>query len=54
LNASVLARNPQKVRRKRAALGWTAEVADPGGLIVIIDRVKVNEPLFCEGGVWVA
>lgn len=31
---------------KAAALAWTAEVVDPGGLVVIIDRVKVDELLF--------
>jgi tRNA (cmo5U34)-methyltransferase len=31
---------------KKAALAWAAELLDPNGLIVIIDRVKVEEPLF--------
>jgi tRNA (cmo5U34)-methyltransferase len=35
---------------KAAALAWTAGVVEPGGLIVVIDRVSVDELLF---GDWV-
>jgi tRNA (cmo5U34)-methyltransferase len=31
---------------KAAAFKWIAATIDPGGLVVIIDRVKVAEPLF--------
>ena len=31
---------------KKAALTWAAGLLDPDGLLVIIDRVKVEEPLF--------
>jgi tRNA (cmo5U34)-methyltransferase len=36
---------------KAAALAWTAEVVDPGGLVVIVDRVKVDELLFRDWAV---
>jgi tRNA (cmo5U34)-methyltransferase len=36
---------------KAAALAWTAGVVDPGGLIVVIDRVKVDELLFRDWAV---
>jgi tRNA (cmo5U34)-methyltransferase len=36
---------------KAAAFAWTAAVLDPGGLIVVIDRVKVDEPLFQDWAV---
>jgi tRNA (cmo5U34)-methyltransferase len=36
---------------KAAALAWTAAVIDPGGLVVVIDRVKVDEPLFQDWAV---
>lgn len=36
---------------KAAALAWMAEVVDPGGLIVVIDRVKVDEALFRDWAV---
>jgi tRNA (cmo5U34)-methyltransferase len=36
---------------KEAALVWTAEVVDPGSLVVIVDRVKVDELLFRDWAV---
>jgi tRNA (cmo5U34)-methyltransferase len=36
---------------KAAALAWTAEVVDPGGLVIIVDRVKVDELLFRDWAV---
>ena len=36
---------------KAAAFAWTAAVIDPGGLVVVIDRVKVDEPLFQDWAV---
>lgn len=33
-------------REKSAALAWMAGLVEPGGLIVVIDRVKVEEALF--------
>jgi tRNA (cmo5U34)-methyltransferase len=36
---------------KAAAMAWTAEVVEPGGLIVIIDRVRVCEELFHDWAV---
>jgi tRNA (cmo5U34)-methyltransferase len=36
---------------KAAALAWTAGVVDPGGLVVIVDRVQVDEPLFRDWAV---
>jgi tRNA (cmo5U34)-methyltransferase len=33
-------------REKAAALAWTAGLVEPGGLVVIVDRVRVEEPLF--------
>jgi tRNA (cmo5U34)-methyltransferase len=36
---------------KAAALAWTAGVVDPGGLIVVIDRVSVGELLFRDWAV---
>jgi tRNA (cmo5U34)-methyltransferase len=37
--------------KKAAALAWTAEVVAPGALVVIIDRVKVDELLFRDWAV---
>ncbi len=38
---------------KAALIAWTATLVAPGGLIVIIDRVKVEEPLFRDwAAVW--
>jgi tRNA (cmo5U34)-methyltransferase len=38
---------------KAAALAWAAGAVEPGGLIVIVDRVKVEEPLFRDwAAVW--
>ena len=31
---------------KASALAWTAGIVEPGGLVVVVDRVKVDEPLF--------
>jgi len=31
---------------KAAAFAWVAGIVEPGGLVVIIDRVRVEEPLF--------
>jgi tRNA (cmo5U34)-methyltransferase len=36
---------------KAAAIAWTANVVEPGGLIVIIDRVRVSERLFHDWAV---
>jgi tRNA (cmo5U34)-methyltransferase len=36
---------------KAAALAWTGEVVDPGGVVVIVDRVRVDEPLFRDWAV---
>jgi tRNA (cmo5U34)-methyltransferase len=36
---------------KAAAFAWAAEVVDPGGLVVIVDRVKVDELLFHDWAV---
>ena len=36
---------------KAAALAWTAAVVEPGGLVVIVDRVTVAEPLFRDWAV---
>ena len=36
---------------KAAALAWAAEVVDAGGLVVIVDRVKVDELLFRDWAV---
>jgi tRNA (cmo5U34)-methyltransferase len=36
---------------KAAAIAWTADVVEPGGLIVIIDRVRVSEGLFDDWAV---
>ena len=36
---------------KAAALAWTAAVVEPGGLIVVIDRVSVDELLFRDWAV---
>ena len=36
---------------KAAAIAWTAEVLDPGGLVVIVDRVQVDELLFRDWAV---
>jgi tRNA (cmo5U34)-methyltransferase len=36
---------------KAAAIAWTADVVEPGGLIVIIDRVRVSEGLFHDWAV---
>jgi tRNA (cmo5U34)-methyltransferase len=36
---------------KAAAMAWTAAVVEPGGLIVIIDRVRVAEGLFHDWAV---
>lgn len=33
---------------KAAALAWTAGLVEPGGLVVLIDRVKVEEALFAD------
>jgi len=33
-------------REKAAALAWAAGLLEPGGLVVIVDRVRVEEPLF--------
>ncbi len=33
-------------REKEAAFAWMAAVVEPRGLVVVIDRVKVEEPLF--------
>ena len=35
-------------REKAAALAWTAGLVDPGGLVAIVDRVSVGEPLFAD------
>lgn len=32
--------------RKEAVLAWSTRVVQPGGLVVIVDRVSVPEPLF--------
>lgn len=38
---------------KAAAFAWLATLVEPGGVIVIIDRVKVEEPLFRDwAAVW--
>jgi tRNA (cmo5U34)-methyltransferase len=36
---------------KAAAFAWTAAAIDPGGLVVVIDRVKVDEPLYQDWAV---
>ena len=33
-------------REKAAAFAWTAGLVDPGGLVAIVDRVRVEESLF--------
>jgi ubiquinone/menaquinone biosynthesis C-methylase UbiE len=38
---------------KEAAIAWSAAAVEPGGLIVIVDRVAVPESLFCAwAAVW--
>ena len=38
---------------KEAAIAWSARVVEPGGLVMIVDRVSVPEPLFREwAAVW--
>jgi tRNA (cmo5U34)-methyltransferase len=33
---------------KAAAFAWIAGLVSPGGLVVVVDRVKVEEPLFAD------
>lgn len=35
-------------REKAAAFAWIAGLVEPGGLVVVIDRVKVEEALFAD------
>jgi tRNA (cmo5U34)-methyltransferase len=34
-----------------AAARWTAELVEPGGLILIVDRVQITEALYCDWAV---